>query len=43
MEKEQGITPLEMVDDSKMSGEELPLEVYYSQDKTQNNLEDKTH
>jgi len=43
MEKEQGITSLGMVDASKMSGEETPLEVHYSQDKTQNNLGDKAH
>jgi len=35
MEMEQGITPLGMVGGSKMSGEESPLEVHYSQDKTQ--------
>jgi len=43
MEKEQGITPLGMMDGSKMSGEESPLEVHHSQDKTQNNLGDKAH
>jgi len=32
---EQGITPLEMMVGSKMSGEEPPLEVYSTQDKTQ--------
>jgi len=30
-----GVTPLGMVDGSKMSGEEPPLEVHYSQYKTQ--------
>jgi len=31
----EGVTPLEMVDGSKMSGEKPLLEVHYSQDKTQ--------
>jgi len=35
MEMEQGITPLGIVGGSKMSGEEPPLEVHYSQGKTQ--------
>jgi len=43
MEKEQAITPLGMVDGSKMSGEESPLKVHYSKDKTQNYLGDKAH
>ena len=32
---EQRITPLGMVDGSKMSCEEPPFEVHYTQDKTQ--------
>jgi len=32
---DQRITPLGMVDGSKMSGEEPPPKVHYSQDKTQ--------
>jgi len=28
------VMPLKMVDGSKMSGEDLPLEVHYTQDKT---------
>jgi len=32
---EQRITPLGMVDCSKMNGEEPPLDVHYTQDKTQ--------
>jgi len=32
---EQRITPLGMMDGSKMDGEESPLEVHYTQDKTQ--------
>jgi len=32
---EQRITPLGMVDGSKMSGEQPPLEVHYTQDNTQ--------
>jgi len=32
---EKRITPLGMVDGSKMSGEEPPLEVHHTQDKTQ--------
>jgi len=37
-------TPLGVVEDFKMSGEELLLEVHYTQDKTQKkNLGDKVH
>jgi len=38
MEMEQGITPLGMVEGSKMSGEEPLLEVHYYQDKTQEKI-----
>jgi len=37
------VTPLGMVEDSKMSDEEPPLKVHYTQDKTQKKLGDKTH
>ena len=36
-------TPLERVRDSKMSGEEWPLKVYFTQDKTQNVIELTNH
>jgi len=36
-------TPLGRMGASKMSGEEPPLEVHYSQDKTQNMRALKTH
>jgi len=43
MDDERKNTPLGVVEDSKMSGEEPPLEVHYTQDKTQELQQNKAH